>query len=116
MNSYVTASLLDEARNGRRAVAITGTMAAAQASFREAAQMAPDAERVYRANGRERVTFAGGGELRFLSARCGGHRGLSADTVFIDWDAFESADQYRTLYSEVAPIVAASATGKVVRA
>jgi len=66
MNPYVTAGLLDEARGGRRAVAITGTMAAARAAFDEAVQMAPDAESVCRVNGRERVAFAGGGELRFL--------------------------------------------------
>ena len=51
--------------------------------------LAPHAERVYRANGRQRATFDGGGQMKLASTGIGGVRGYAADAVFATGDALE---------------------------
>lgn len=114
MNKYVIDGLLTEARSGRRVLVATGSMVAARCAFQEAAHAIRNEDaRAYRSNGRERVTFPSGGEITFRSTRSN-LRGMSADTVFLDWEAL-GPDEFR-LHQEIKPIVASSPTGQIVRA
>lgn len=113
MNKYAAVGLAEEAAQGRRILVITENQAEAQNSLTCFNTMDnPNVERVYRANGQERITFKSGGAIIFRSFRSQGHRGISVDTVFLD----AGVDQAMHDPEGVMACIATSTAGAVIRA
>ncbi len=110
MNRYTATGVLNDMRQGRRVIVLTATQQAARLAFEQVAAQAAADEKARRTNGCERITAANGtGWIAFGSTRGTQHRGTTADVVFLDSGCPDTP-------SMVAPIVAASPVGEVVRA
>ena len=114
MNRYGWEGVARDLAAGRSVVYV-GRGVACRAAFESIAELMPEAARVYRAKGAERIEHPSGGFLRFrrLGAwRCN-LRGLVADVVVLD-DA--GADRDLDLVRELTMCVALSPHGEVLRA
>ena len=113
MNKYAAAGLIEEARNGRTVLIVSHSYAASQEAFRMMADHAPDASRIMRSASTLAIEYPSG-RVRLTATHGGAHRGVSADIVFIEHEAdrYLSRDHYR----DIAPIIATSPHGEIVRA
>lgn len=116
MNKYTAAGLIAAAETGKHIIVASHKRPAARSAFRDIADQAPITSITHAANGRERLTFPNGGEVRITVYNTHAHdtlQGCSADIVYLDWPVdVESPDAM----AEAARCVAASACGEVIRA
>ena len=114
MNRYWWEGVARDLAAGRSVVYV-GRGVACRAAFESIAELMPEAARVFRANGDERIEHPSGGSLRFRRLGAWRHnlRGLSADVVVLD-DA--DADLDFDLVRELTMCVAGSPHGEVLRA
>lgn len=105
MNKFVARGLADEARAGRSVLVVSKGHSVAMNAMHEVVDTAGG--QAVRTNGRERVTFEGGGTIWFKRAGIG-VRGLQVDTVFVERDVASNSE----LMAEIAPC--ALPTGEIV--
>lgn len=114
MNRYGWEGVARDLAAGRSVVYV-GRGVACRADFESIAELMPEAARVFRANGDERIEHPSGGSLRFRRLGAWRHnlRGLVADVIILD-DA--EADRDFDLVRELTMCVALSPHGEVLRA
>ena len=114
MNRYGWEGVARDLAAGRSVVYV-GRGVACRAAFERIAELMPEAARVFRANGDERIEHPSGGSLRFRRLGAWRHnlRGLVADVIILD-DA--EADRDFDLVRELTMCVALSPHGEVLRA
>lgn len=112
MNRYAAADIANDARGGRRILVVTRDRREARHAFEEIADRTYDAKRIRRANGAERIEHYGGGLVAFTTPRSHGARGLALDTIYLDAGVVATPD----LIAELAPCLATSPTGELIRA
>jgi len=114
MNKYAARALSESAQRGRHILVIVEAAEEAAHTINLFEEHGKGIRRTLRSNGSQRVDFESGGVITIRTRRSQRHRGLIADTVFLDAgiDQTMSSDEYRSL----AACVAASPTGELVRA
>lgn len=111
MNRYAAAGLIHEAMNDKAVIVLSPNASmsvdAMNAVVSALGEVDPDAYRVRRTNGEQRVEFAWGGRICFGSVRTS-LRGISADIVFIDQGADQtlSATERERLHSDLGGVLA----------
>ena len=114
MNRYGWEGVARDLAAGRSVVYV-GRGVACRAAFESVAELMPEAARVFRARGAERIEHPSGGSLRFrrVGAWRSNLRGLVADVIILDE---AEADRDFDLVRELAMCVALSPHGEVLRA
>lgn len=98
----------DRARQGLTVLLVGHTARAASEAFTALAATTPDADRITRTKGRQRIEFANGGRVIALSAQGKGGRGISADVLYLLGEVPGSA------YDELIPALSASPVAEVI--
>lgn len=111
MNKYAARGLAMAAVTEGRDILVVIDYHEVHEAMREMSWMVKPVD-VRRANGAERLVFPGGGRIIFRRPGGHGHRGVSVDTVYID----EPFSHDSRLIEELAPCIAASPRGELVRA
>lgn len=115
MNRYAAHGIHADALTGRRILVITRTQTDARDALEQIAVHAePHSAHIRRANGLERITYDGGGRVVIRSHRGHGHRGITADTIYLD----EGVDPELTIdqAASLMACLATSPTGELIRA
>lgn len=113
MNKYAARGLaLAAALDGRRILIVTHRHVELRAALDELAAFNMPGQEVRRANGAEHITYPSGGSIRFATSHGHAHRGITADTVYLD--GVEPHE--RGLIHELRACTMSSPTGEVVRA
>lgn len=111
MNRYAAAGLAEAARQGRRILIVSYDLRASAEALDDFRGLVDDAD-VTRVNGKQRIAFPSGGRVRFTSVRSRGHRGVVADTVYLDGEL----DRDPSVIADLLPCIQTSPTGELVRA
>lgn len=114
MNRYAAAGIATDAHGGRRILVVTRNQAEAHTALEVIAQHSDHAARVTRTNGNERIDYLSGGRVTIRSHRGHGHRGITADTIYLD----EGVDPELTIdqAASLMACLATSPTGELIRA
>lgn len=114
MNRYGWEGVARDLAAGRSVVYV-GRGVACRAAFESIAELMPEAARVFRAKGAERIEHPSGGSLRFRRVGAWRHnlRGLTADVVVLD---DPEADRDLDFIHALMACVAGSPHGEVLRA
>ena len=108
MDEITTA--LDLARRGKRILWVEPTGAERTETLRAMERVnAPGLRRVYRTNGKQRIEFASGGEIRLIVIGHGAERGRTADCIFAR-PSILTNERHR---AELAPCLATGNPGHV---
>ncbi len=111
MNRYTAAGVLADMRQGRRVVVLSGTQTEARQAFAQVVTYTAEGEKVYRANGNERIAaVSGGGWVKFGTSGGNRFRGITADVV-----VFDAHKPSREAVDAALPIVLAAIQGEVIR-
>ena len=109
MNSYAPPGILHDARQGGRVGIFAPKRVELSVAFKAIADQCHDAERINRANGRERIEFPNGGRITFHCTSAGSGRGVDVDVAYVDgWNELSEATR-----ADSAP---ASMFGELIRA
>lgn len=95
---------------GLRVVVLSNSQIESRLAFVAARDMAPAGGGFRSAAGAERITAPSGGSVRFRSIGSRGHRGLSADRVYLP----AAAASYESVILDMLPLLATSADGQII--
>jgi hypothetical protein len=117
MSRYLVEGIRRDLNKGLRVGVVAHTMVGGRAVFAAVAEaMKDDAEKVYKANGNERITTKEGGEFRVFSRQSKGLRGVSLDVLVIADRGAYTYEQYSDLMEEVLPTLDTSANSELISA
>lgn len=87
MNRYAAAGIASDAAAGHRVLVVTRIHAETHAVLEQIVTHSDtQPAQVNRAKGAESITYPSGGKVRIVAARSTGHRGITADTLYLEAD------------------------------
>lgn len=110
MNRYTIEGIANDLRDGKNVIILGRTWRETDNAFRQATSN--EAETIRRTGNEARATYRNGATLDARSISGRGHRGMSADTVVL----LGSDDISPDMHASIAPIIATSASGKIIAA